>query len=244
MWDKPQQLNRLSNLLLMIALGLLVWIVWGLLAQSKWFPVKEVQVTGVLEHVTKAQVQLVVDKTVGGNILSADLVAMQQAFESMPWVESVIVKRRYPKRLVVEMQEHQPIARWGSNALLSSKGKLFHAIVDEPLPALFGPEHTERLLLKQYAALAQPLHEAGLGITKLTLSDRFAWEVETVKGLTIAIGRTEKAVNQIEQVASRVQRFVNVYQQTAGEWSEAIEYVDLRYQDGFAVRRPVIEVKG
>ena len=45
-----------------------------------------------------------------------------------------------------------------------------------------------------------------------------------------------------EQVESRLQNFVESYERTLGTLSVQVRYADLRYPNGFAVRRPQMQV--
>lgn len=233
MWDNPTQLNRLSKYLLILLVIALLSAGWTLLKQSSWFPVKGVKVVGNLQNVTKQQVQLVVDNTVPGNFFSVELDSVHQAFESLAWVDRVSIKRDWASRLiVVSVLEHQPLARWGRTALMSQRGKLFEAVIDQTLPTLSGPEQSEGIVFKQYIALRRLLRTADLEIAQLSLSDRFSWQLQTGKVMTVEIGSAE---NPVESMG----KFIEIYRQSVGDWHGKIEYVDLRYRDGFAIKKPV-----
>jgi cell division protein FtsQ len=60
----------------------------------------------------------------------------------------------------------------------------------------------------------------------MSLSERFAWRLTLVGGLTLDLGRTE--------FIDRVQRFVDLYPLLINN-ERYLEYVDLRYDTGMAV---------
>jgi len=66
----------------------------------------------------------------------------------------------------------------------------------------------------------------------VTLSNRYAWGVRLVGGLQLALGRERTP----ETLVTRSRRFVQAYPQVAARWGNQIEYADLRYPNGFAVR--------
>ncbi len=233
MWDNPHQLNQLSRGLRALLVLLWFYIVFVLVQQSEWLPVKAVKIEGNLHYLTSEQLALVVDHSFEGNFFAVDLARVHRAFESLPWVEHVRVKRDWKSRMVVvSLTEHQPLASWGDSALMSNKGKLFNAVIKKPLPVLFGPENTEKSVYQYYQKLGSLLKSADLSIAQLTLSAHFAWRLTTTNGMTIEIGSTQ-------DVMQNVRRFVDVYRKTVGEWHGKLEYVDLRYKDGFAIRRPM-----
>ena len=81
-----------------------------------------------------------------------------------------MVRREFPNRLQVELQEHQAVAYWGSEgdcALINSYGEVFEANVGEVeqdrLPRLSGPEGQGVEVLAMYRALAPLYLSAGPG---------------------------------------------------------------------------------
>jgi cell division protein FtsQ len=68
----------------------------------------------------------------------------------------------------------------------------------------------------------------GEEIAQISLSPRLAWRVRLKSGTELELGR--------EQVEERVARFVAAYPQSVGAMKRPVNYVDLRYRNGFAVR--------
>lgn len=239
MWDNPQQMNRLTKALLVFFAIFLLMSAWRYVKQrADWFPVQAVKVDGELNHVTRKQVQLVVDSVKGMNFFALDLNRLHQAFEGLPWVDKVSIRRNWQNRMITAtVVEHQPFARWGEAALISQQGKVFNAVMDGVLPLLAGPAESARRVFEQYKSLNAVLKQANLTIASLTLSERFSWRLTTGSGMTIEIGSAKNTIQNIR-------RFVSVYRQSVGEWHGKIDYVDLRYKDGFAFKQPsVIEAK-
>ena len=141
MWDNPQQLDRLSKALLVFLVLFVLTSAWQYVKQrADWFPVQAVKVTGELNHVTRKQVELVVNSVKGMNFFALDLNRLHQAFESLPWIDQVSLRRNWQNRMVTAaVVEHQPFARWGETALMSQQGKVFNAVMDGELPSLAGP---------------------------------------------------------------------------------------------------------
>ncbi|MFX6702108.1 FtsQ-type POTRA domain-containing protein, partial [Acinetobacter baumannii] len=67
-----------------------------------------------------------------GNFFTADLTAVRAAFEAVPWVRKAMVRREWPDRLVVKIEEHKALGTWGEDGkLLSQKGDVFTANLAE-----------------------------------------------------------------------------------------------------------------
>jgi cell division protein FtsQ len=234
MWDRPAALLWIANLLYSLAAVLLLYGVLFVVIHLPIFPLREVKVSGELNHVTREQLKLIVSRHLQGNFFTLDLVKTRDAFEKLPWVRNVSVRRRWPDRLEVQIEEHRELARWGNIALVNTYGELFHAASDKDLPVFYGPGDGVREVAEHYKVYGQLLQPTGLRVTQVALSPRRAWQIGTQTGMVIELGR--------EQVESRLQKFVEAYDRTLGPLGGQVRYADLRYPNGFAVRRPQMQV--
>ncbi|MDB5902606.1 MAG: ftsQ [Betaproteobacteria bacterium] len=234
MWDKPDVLNRIASLLFAVAVLLVgygaVWTVVRLPA----FALREVQVTGQGLHVTREQVDAIVKNEIKGTFFTLNLPQLRGAFEKLPWVREVNLKRRWPSRLEVAVVEHVPLARWGNVALVNTHGEVFAAAYDGKLPVFNGPSGTSKEIAIQYDFFRRNLAAINAVPVMVQVTPRRAWQVRLEGGPTLELGR--------EDVEARLARYIQVHERTVGTLKRRIEYVDLRYANGFAVRIP--ELKG
>jgi cell division protein FtsQ len=234
MWDKPRLVNRIANGLYALAALLagyaLVWIV----VHQPAFALRHVEVTGDVKHVTRAQVQAIVANELKGTFFTLNLPQLRRAFEKLPWVREVRLRRYWPDRLEVNVVEHVVLARWGTTALVNVQGDVFHAAYDGKLPVFVGPPGTSREIAIQYELFRRNLSAIGARPVTVRVTPRRAWEVKVEDGPTIELGR--------EDIEARLARYLDVYDRTVGTLKRRVDYVDLRYENGFAVRIP--ELKG
>lgn len=230
MWDRPQFLMWLANLLYALAGVLLLYVVLYVVVHLPVFPLRTVQVEGELRHVTREQVALIVKRHLAGNFFTVDLAQARDAFRKLPWVRNVKVRRRWPDRLEVVVEEHRALARWGDIALVNTHGELFQAASDEELPVFYGPGDGVREVAAQYGRFSALLAPTGMRVVQLALSPRRAWQIGTDSGMVIELGRSE--------TEQRLERFSTVYARTLSRLGVQVAYADLRYPNGFAVRRP------
>ena len=73
---------------------------------------RQLKVEGDTQHNTAASIRSQVLPQLRGNYLSLDLQEARSAFEAVPWVRRAQVRRVWPDQLVVQLQEHQPVAYW------------------------------------------------------------------------------------------------------------------------------------
>ena len=231
MWDKPRLLNWIANFLFALAVVLFLYALLFLVVHLPIFPIREVKVDGQLTHVNREQIKLIVAKHMKGNFFTLDLVKTRDAFEKLPWTRNVSVRRRWPDKLDVVIEEHQALARWGNIALVDTHGELFQAATDADLPVFYGPGDGVMEVTTSYGVYSQIMNKANIKILQVSLSPRRAWEIKADKGLVIALGR--------EDMQARLTKFSRAYQSTLSQLNVNVAYADLRYPNGFAVRKPV-----
>ena len=230
MWDKPDILNAVASLLFAAAYLLAAYGAVHYVVRLPAFPLREVRVNGELAHVTLEQIETIVKRELQGNFFTLDLAQTRAAFEKLPWVRMVNVRRQWPSRLDVTLEEHVPLARWGSAALVNTQGEVFAAAYDGKLPVFVGPQASAKEIAIQYGYFQRSLAAIGQVPVRVQVSPRRAWQIRLEGGLTLELGR-----NSIE---SRLDRFIAVYDRTINRLQRKLDYVDLRYPNGFAVRIP------
>jgi cell division protein FtsQ len=234
MWDKPDALNGVSNALFATAFVLVGYAALHIAMRLPVFPLREVRVTHALGHVTAAQIEATVAREVNGNFFTLDLERARAGFEKLPWVRNVNVRRQWPDRLDVSLEEHVPLGRWRADALVNTYGELFGGAFDgtpaHELPLFVGPPGSEKEIAIQYAYFSRSLATLGLTPVQVQVSPRRAWQVRLSSGTTLQLGR--------EHVEARLDRFVAAYARTVGLLQRRLNYVDLRYPNGFAVGIP------
>lgn len=223
-------MNWISSLLFALSVVAMLYAALYIVVHLPIFPLREVKVDGQLSHVSREQVKLIVARHLKGNFFTLDLVKAHDAFEKLPWARKVSIRRRWPDKLEVVIEEHQELARWGSIALVNTHGELFHAASGSDLPVFFGPGDGVVEVATEYAEYSKILKGANLEIASLALTPRRAWQVTTRNGIVIELGRIE--------MQPRLQKFVSVYSSTLVGLNKKITYADLRYPNGFAVRKP------
>lgn len=241
MWNNIKLLNGLSHLLLALcAVALLAAGLWWL-SQRPMFSLQALVVQGIesadLRHVNVLTVRASALPRIKGNFFTANLDAVKAAFESVPWVRKAAVRREWPNKIVVSIEEHRPLGTWGDDGrLLSVKGDVFTANLAEAeeeirLLEFDGPPGSEKQVLTRYAELREAIKSIGMEPVSVRLSSRFAWTVKTNSGMTIRFGREHGDVT----LGGLVSRFREVYPQLAARLGGGIESVDLRYPNGVAL---------
>ena len=241
MWDNAGLLNRCADVLYALGAAALVYAGAHVAMHSPLLPLRQLALRGALTQVTREQVEGAA-RLGAGTFFSVDLDAVRRAFEALPWVRKVEVRRVWPERIEVALEEHVALARWGSDTqakrLVNTYGEVFEGELSDAarLPQFAGPPGSAAELTRRYGAFRQALAPLGLEPRQVLLSPRSAWQVRLSNGLTLELGRDQLKVPVLE----RLSRFVAFYTQTLGSLERRLDYVDLRYPNGFALRVPGI----
>ena len=219
-----------------------VSVMW--VAQRPVFSVRSIGVEGDLAHNNVLTIRANAAPKLVGNFFTMDLAAGRQAFESVPWVRQAVVKRIWPNRLRVHLEEHRAAALWVGAAsagevtdrLVNTFGEVFEAnlgdVEDDALPTLRGPEGMSAAMLRMVGRLQPVFAPIDARIDKLDLSGRGSWRAELDTGAEVELGRGSE-----DEVVARTTRFVATLPEVRSRYAQhPLLYADLRHNEGYAVR--------
>jgi cell division protein FtsQ len=212
-----------------------VWFV-----RQPLFTIRGVTVLGETDRVTAAALRAHLRPSLDGSFLTLRLAGVRAALEAMPWVRHATVRRVWPNRLVVVLEEHRPAALWGSErgtgeAMVDTFGSVFDAsggdVDDAQLPLLHGPDGSAARVLAMHGRLAQTLAPIGRLPSELALSSRGSWTAGFADGVALELGRGSD-----DEVVARTGRFASTVPELLARFQRPLVHADLRHQDGYAVR--------
>ncbi|ABM23243.1 MULTISPECIES: cell division protein FtsQ/DivIB [Shewanella] len=199
------------------------------LNDASTLPIEAVAIKGERTYTTDRDIQIALQDLMQRSFFSADISLVQQALEALPWVYRASVRREWPAKLRVYLQEQQPVAHWNGASWLNVHGEVFEAPARpelEYLPQLSGPDDMGVEVLTAYAQVNSLLKINGFTLASLNLTPRHAWHATLENGIVLDLGREDKI--------ARIQRFITVYPLLAKQ-DKPIARVDLRYDTGLAV---------
>lgn len=193
--------------------------------------VTEVVLLGDLHHLDRDVLYGMVKSEVENGFFSLNVNKIKKHLLSQaPWAEKVIVRRAWPRRLIIKVQEHNAQAIWNYQGIINEFGALIRPDLKnfhEVLPVLIGPEDKLEVVWKQLIDYDAILASTGRKVMRLELAQRGAWRLRLDNGMQVILGTHDK--NQ------RLHRFVQAYHQSLKYDQAAIAYVDMRYTTGMAV---------
>ncbi len=238
-------MNALAQALFALAaIALIASGIWWAMRHPA-FALKHISVSGPVVHNNAVTLRAHVLPRMEGNFFTVNLNAARAAFETAPWVRRAQVRREFPNRLRVQLQEHQAVAYWltagkpdAQERLVNELGEVFEAnmgdVEDQDLPQLSGPDAQSGEVLSMYRVLAPLFSPLDLALTQLALTARGSWQAELDNGAVLELGR-----GNANEVVPRVRRFVQTATQISsryGRSASALQSADLRHTDGYAIR--------
>ncbi|PRC95201.1 cell division protein FtsQ/DivIB [Solimicrobium silvestre] len=242
MWQDIKLLNATANVLFgACALLLLLSGIWVVMHRPM-FTLNVIQVEGqdntVLKHVNSEIIRSTALPRIKGNFFTTNLDTVRSSFEQVPWVRKASVRREWPDKLIVTLEEHMPLGTWGEDGqLLSVKGEIFTANLaeaeeDTKLLEFSGPVGSEKDVLAHYLEFKEWFKAIELTPLAVAYSKRYAWLIKLDNGVAVQLGREENSA----VLKERVSRLLHVYPELTNRLQGKIESVDLRYPNGFALK--------
>lgn len=202
--------------------------VYHRLSNAKLLPMTSILISGTRHHVSDQALQSALSKVPqSANFFTLDVKRVQQQIEALPWVREVRVRKQWPNKLRVYLQEQQPVAIWNHTQLLNRQGNVFDAPVSQvaqPLVKLNGPKEFIGEMIGAWHQMGKIVTTKSLHISEISLSDRRSWRLKLSNGIQLRLGQRDRM--------KRLQRFLNLYDQLH---PEKMAYADLRYNNGLAI---------
>lgn len=192
--------------------------------------IDSIEVTGPFQRVSALQIEEAVSDELDAGFLGADLGLMQTQVRALPWIDQARVARRWPNRISIQVSEQIPAAIWGERGLLNVRGELFvdsARHVPAELPRLSGPANRSADVAKRYLEVRDRLIPIGLDLRSVKVDARGAWEMILTNGVEVRLGRRE--------IDQRTDLFLAVVADVITSRSKDIDYVDMRYNNGFTI---------
>jgi cell division protein FtsQ len=230
MWGNAPLLRMTANLLFGLSLVLMLYGAVRYVLHLSVFPLNTVELKVAPKQVSLELIKRVVHEQIRGNFFTVDLNRTRVAFEQLPWVRKVNVRRKFPWGMEVDLEEHVALARWNGTSLVNTHGEVFTAVSDSVMPLFIAQPDMSAQVTEMYGELSKTLLPLQQEIAQISLSPRFAWQLRLSDGMVLELGR--------EQMQQRLARFVEVYPYSLATLSHAAMHVDMRYRNGFAAYLP------
>ena len=193
-------------------------------------PIRSIEISGPFQRVTALQIEEAIAAELEDGFVSADIGHIQQRIVALEWIDEATVARRWPSRLRITVTEQVPAAIWGERGLLNVRGELFVTEarhIPAELPRLSGPANRAPGVAQRYLEVRDRLIPVGLDLRRVHLDERGSRDMTLHNGVEVRLGRRD--------VDARTSLFLDVVADIITGRAADIEYVDMRYSNGFTI---------
>ena len=227
-WKFPYK--ETINLVKFLVALTVIFFIFQFGSQALDWPIETISIESTFERVDILQIEEIISSELNHGFFSINLSIVKERVASLPWIDKVLVSRRWPGKLEISVTEQIPVARWGDSGLLNIHGELFvkeARHISSELPLLNGPEDRSYEIAQRFISIQQRLIPFGLDLRGMNLDERGAWEMTLSNGISIRIGR--------RNISEKFDFFINVVANFILSQDTAISFIDMRYDNGFSV---------
>ena len=165
-------------------------------ANAAGFRIAAVALSG-RRYLAEQEILAAAGVTAGSSLLFLDVEASRRRLESVPWIAQATVRKLYPGRLEIAVEEREAFALWqvgGKISVIAADGTVLGPHGERktaPLPLVVGPGAAPKAqeilaLLDRYPAIREQLRAA------IRVADR-RWNLRLKNGLDVRLPETEVA---------------------------------------------------
>lgn len=236
------------------------------------FPVKQIVMLNKLYEQNSQELQKIISETINGGFFSLNIKMLRQKLETLAWVDTVSIRKKWPHTIQIELQEKQVAARWivsgiskrtinqlknekwDKQSLISDKGIVFHTPLTgaqyqkyKYLEIYSSPNELSILGLKKCRQISKMMNEVKLNLKHCFQDQRRSWFVALENGFELFLGRVnnENLINtKNDKILQRVATFVMAYKKILKRYEKNIDRIDMRYTNGFAIKWKLARTHG
>ena len=235
------RLRAFSALLALLSAGAFGWF-----ALDR--PVRVVQVEGQLAASEAAEIRRRIGQALDGRFLSLDVARLRARVMELSWPGEVSVRKVWPDTVVVRVARRTVVARWADAGYLTPTGEIVstpNGPLDVPIfdCALSSPREAMEIyrylqgMASGVGLAIERVSENEIGEWKLVFAEQDAWprgNADASGALLIVGGPT--LMLGADSLRERMQRFLVAWSRFLASRAASVDYVDLRYGSGIAVR--------
>ncbi len=238
----PIKWNRVFYpIIILLTLVVLVFFFVQYLGDPVRFPVVRVEVGGAVANTDKPQLMNLIKLHTNKGFYGLDLEDIRKEIISMPWIFKAEVRRVFPDRVYVYVEERTGVMRWNDKALIDTDGEVFYPQqlggnrkkgVEwrnwyASLPHLRGEESRSKSVQLAFLEYGKGLKIVEAQLLGLFEDDRRSQMLILSENIVVRLG----ADNQ----KKRLDRFIRVFPKYLKSNNQNTVKFDMRYTNGFAV---------
>ena len=217
----------ISKYLILVLIVVSVYMFFNYTQVIGSYPIKTISFKGDFIYANENKIRKQLRSLIGQDLIKIDILKIKDNVKENDWVSNVIVERRLPDTLFIEIFEYRPIIIWNKNYYIDDKGKKFsvkqNIVLD--LPKIRSNILNYKTMYNLYKNLSEMLNEIDLKIISISHENDM---------LDIHTDRYNFLV-RYSLYSQKIDEFIHVFEQFQNKNKKNIQTIDLRYPTGFAV---------
>ena len=251
----------ISAIVFISTVAVLLWLGINYLFDKESFPVKRIEMVNKLVEQDDRKLQELVGEVINGGFFSLDIELLRQKIETLAWIDTVSLRKKWPDTLLLDIHEKQVAARWivsdrtrrtirqlkqenwNKESLISDKGVIFKTPLTREQYEKYNdfaiystPDELSISGLKKCRNISKIMKTVNLYVRHCFQDRRRSWFLKLTNGFEVYLGRN-KILQRSEILAAAYRQMLNNYEKN-------IEKIDLRYTNGFAIKWKKSEAQG
>ena len=195
-------------------------------------PAKVVVNTKNLDAAQYETLNKVMEKKEAGSFFTAILPELKDSAMQQDWISQVDIERKWGEGIVITALPREAIARFGSEHLIDSQGKVYKPVSESELsqPGLImlqGDADQSTLIMQQMQQVNQWFAPLDMQVEDLVLTPRMTWAIKFNNGMRIIVDN--------EHTSQKLMNLSQLLQNQLADKKENIAAADLRYKNGFVI---------
>lgn len=185
-----------------------------------------------LDAAQYATLNKAMSKEKSGGFFTAVLPELKDTVMQQDWISQVDIERKWGEGIVITALPREPIARFGSDHLIDSQGKVYEPVSESELtqPGLImlqGDIEQSSLIMQQMQQINQWFAPLDMRVEDMVLTPRMTWAIRFDNGMRIIVDN--------EHTSQKLMNLSQLLQNQLSDKRDDIASTDLRYKNGFVI---------
>ena len=196
-----------------------------------YFPIKNVSIESKIINVSKYDVfEKSKNYLDSKSFFNFKINILKKEIEKVPWVKSADIRRVYPGKIKIYIQEHTPIAIWNNKSYMNDVGDIFLIQdIKKNLPVIISNQSRNKIMFLYFSLLLKYISDYNfdIEIKKIVENDIRSLSAHFSSGIIVKFGSKD--------IGNKIHAFVKIYNTLNSSDLEKIGYIDMRYSNGFSI---------
>ena len=196
-----------------------------------YFPIKNVSIESKIINVSKHSVfEKSKNYLDSKSFFNFRINILKKEIEKVPWVKSADIRRVYPGKIKIYIEEHAPIAIWNNKSYMNDVGDIFLIQdIKKNLPVIISNQSGNKIMFLYFTLLLKYISDYNfdMEIKKIEENDIRSLSAHFSSGIIVKFGSKD--------IRNKIHAFIKIYNTLNSSDLEKIGYIDMRYSNGFSI---------